>query len=523
MSNFNFKKRFSIIVVFCLLLSAGLAQAQTSSIGYQGKLNDNGVPANGVYDFVFKLYNQNGVQFSFDVPVNDVQVTNGIFNVLIPFEETPGIFLTGSRKFLEIAVRPGASTGAYTTLAPRQEFGSVPSAVYAGNAASAFGADFARGLNINGTIVPSNQFVQTNDARLSDARNPLAGSANYIQNSTIQQATSNFNISGSGTVGGTLSGGIVNAGTQFNLAGSKILSANALNLFVGWGAGSSMTTGEQNSFFGEHAGFSNSSGLYNSFFGSRSGYSNTGGGGNSFFGTRMNSDISCFGTGFYNTTGSHNSFFGNCAGEKNTFGGSNSFFGGYAGLENTSGGGNSFFGRYAGIGNITGSYNNLFGYNSDVGAGNLVNATAIGTDAFVTQSNSMVLGGIAGINGASVNTNIGIGTTAPNFRLHLKVNGQDGIKLQHTGTGLYPQVRWTDANDSFKASVGYSSGANEGLRLFVNGADRLIVQNDGVVRSNGGVYIANPNTLVITSPNGACWGITVGNSGQLATFPTGCP
>lgn len=514
-----FKKRYFVSACFCLLLSAGIVSAQTQSISYQGFLKDGGVPANGVYDFVFKLYNSNGVQFSFDVPVNDVQVTNGVFNVLIPFDETPGIFAIGSRKFLEITVRPGASTGAYTTLAPRQEFGSVPSAVssrYANDAGSASNAFALDGI-------PSNQFVRTTDARLSDARNPLAGSANYIQNSTTQQGTSNFNISGNGTVGGTLSGSVVNAGTQFNLAGSKILGANALNLFVGWGAGSSMTTGEQNSFFGEHAGFSNTSGLFNSFFGSRSGYSNTGGGGNSFFGTRMNSDISCFGTGFYNTTGSHNSFFGNCAGEKNTFGGSNSFFGGYAGLENTSGGGNSFFGRYAGIGNTTGSFNNLFGYNSDVGAGNLVNATAIGTDAFVTQSNSLVLGSIAGINGASDNTNIGIGTTAPNFRLHLKVNGQDGIKLQHTGTGLYPQVRWTDANDVFKASLGYGSGVNEGLRLFVNGSDRLVIQNDGVVRSNGGIFIANPNTLVITSPNGACWGVTVNNSGALSTFSATCP
>src|SRR5438874_9399807 len=35
------------------------------------------------------------------------------------------------------------------------------------------------------------------------------GSGNYIQNATTQQASSNFNISGNGNAGGTLSGNIV--------------------------------------------------------------------------------------------------------------------------------------------------------------------------------------------------------------------------------------------------------------------------------------------------------------------------
>jgi hypothetical protein len=46
--------------------------------------------------------------------------------------------------------------------------------------------------------------VLTGDARLSDARSPLPGSTNYIQNSTTLQPSSNFNISGNGAVGGNL-------------------------------------------------------------------------------------------------------------------------------------------------------------------------------------------------------------------------------------------------------------------------------------------------------------------------------
>lgn len=55
------------------------------------------------------------------------------------------------------------------------------------------------------------------------------------------------------------------------------------------------------------------------------------------------------------------------------------------------------------------------------GQTNIFNATAIGFRAKVTQSNSLVLGSINGVNGAVTDTNVGVGTTAPADRLH--VNG----------------------------------------------------------------------------------------------------
>ncbi|MBL0358383.1 MAG: tail fiber domain-containing protein [Chitinophagaceae bacterium] len=47
------------------------------------------------------------------------------------------------------------------------------------------------------------------------------------------------------------------------------------------------------------------------------------------------------------------------------------------------------------------------------------NATAIGYRAVVAQDNSLVLGSINGINGATADTRIGIGTTAPTQKLHV--------------------------------------------------------------------------------------------------------
>ena len=59
-------------------------------------------------------------------------------------------------------------------------------------------------MNLGG--LAASQYVLTNDARLSDARDPLPGSANYVQNGTSPQAAS-FNITGGGTAAGTLVGG----------------------------------------------------------------------------------------------------------------------------------------------------------------------------------------------------------------------------------------------------------------------------------------------------------------------------
>jgi hypothetical protein len=44
------------IASILLLLSPSPAPSQTTALTYQGKLNDNGNPATGNYDFQFKLF-----------------------------------------------------------------------------------------------------------------------------------------------------------------------------------------------------------------------------------------------------------------------------------------------------------------------------------------------------------------------------------------------------------------------------------------------------------------------------------
>lgn len=342
----------NFIGIVLLLLTFGAARvlSQTTEFSYQGFLNDNSASANGNFDFEFRLYDAaTGGTLVGSAPRFNVTVTNGVFSVVLDFGSFPA-----ANRFLEIGVRP-AGGGAFTTLAPRSKVLAVPSATTANNAQNA--------VQLNGT--PANQFVQTIDPRLSDARNPLSGSPSYVQNRTTQQTATNFNIVGNGTVNGTLSGTIVNATTQYNLGTNRVLAKFGVNnLYLGTLAGAG-NGGIQNTMLGDSAGRDN--------------------------------------------TGDENVFVGFIAGQPSTTGDRNTFVGSRSGLANTVGSDNSFL-----------------GYNSDAGSNNLVNATAIGANAFVEQSNAIVLGSINGINGATTDTNVGIGVTTPARRLDVNGNVRVG-------------------------------------------------------------------------------------------------
>ena len=206
-------------------------------------------------------------------------------------------------------------------------------------------------------------------------------------------------------------------------------TTGSYNHFEGYGAGVSNTTGNNNYFSGFEAGYSNTTGTGNSFSGYGTGLYNTTGNYNSFFG---------FEAGFYNSTGSYNNFSGYASGIANTTGGNNNFSGYYSGSANTTGSNNNILGSYSGYDNTTGSNNNFLGYqagytnttgysnavlgakagygyngsrntfigdSADANTSGLTNATAIGYNAKVGQSNSIVLG-----NGSA---NVGIGNSSP--------------------------------------------------------------------------------------------------------------
>jgi hypothetical protein len=129
----NGKKSFSwLIILVASSIGAAPIHLAAAPIGttitYQGRFTDGGSPANGTYDFEFKLYDDAaaGTQVGSTLAKEDISVTDGYFTTTLDFGS--GIF-TGDARWLQIAVRAGASTGAYTTLSPRHELTATPYAL----------------------------------------------------------------------------------------------------------------------------------------------------------------------------------------------------------------------------------------------------------------------------------------------------------------------------------------------------------------------------------------------------------
>ena len=214
------------------------------TITYQGRLSDGSAAANGLYDLQFTAYDAltGGTAQTESLIIDDVQVTSGIFTVSLAFGSS--ITNNNNFKFFEIRVRPGADTGPFTILTPRQPITDVPFAVNAQNAQNALTATTATNSTTatNATQlggVAANQYVLTTDPRLSATNN-----TNFIQNSTTQQ-TGNFNINGNGTVGGSLTvTGAIN-GTVTNATQLGGLAANQyLRLSGGTISGNLQLTGD---------------------------------------------------------------------------------------------------------------------------------------------------------------------------------------------------------------------------------------------------------------------------------------
>lgn len=140
-----------------------------------------------------------------------------------------------------------------------------------------------------------------------------------------------------------------------------------------------------------------------------------------------------------------------------------------------------------------GDNNNAGGYRSTIGGG-----------AFNTASGaeSTIPGGVA--NTAQGNFSFAAGQRAK--ALHL------GSFVWSDSTTASPNFFSSTADNQFliNATGGVGIGTNS------PGAARLKVQG-------GDVYIASPNSLVITSPNGSCWKITVSDAGALTAASVTCP
>jgi hypothetical protein len=192
--------------------------------------------------------------------------------------------------------------------------------------------------------------------------------------------------------------------------------------------------------------------------------------------------------GHYNIAIGLGALFSNIDGWSNTTVGSNSLWQSN-GWENTAIGSGT-------LGNdLMGMKNTGIGSEANVGSGGLTNATAIGSNALVNANNSMVLGSISGINGATSSVNVGIGTTTPSARLDIIGN----VKITD-GTQGANRVLTSDANGlaswQIPSSLGWFLTGNAGSIAgtnFIGTTDNqsLDIRTNNIVRlritANGGL------------------------------------
>jgi hypothetical protein len=126
------------IISFILVLTLGLIFCQAevaegapvgTEFTYQGRLIDANRPADGEYDFIFRIYDagSNGTQAGEDVNIPGVDVIDGYFTVELDFRNV----FTGEARWLEIEVREGDNNDVFTILSPRQKITALPYALYA--------------------------------------------------------------------------------------------------------------------------------------------------------------------------------------------------------------------------------------------------------------------------------------------------------------------------------------------------------------------------------------------------------
>ena len=141
------------VAALVAVFAAGMAPAQGQldyEFTYQGRLKEDGHPANGTYDMYFNLYGEpDGTVWLDRYPDSGtagVGVESGLFTVAIDFDDAE---FDGEKLWLELVVEG-------TALAPKQELRPAPYAIYA-----------ARNWGVSGNAGtdPSSDFVGTTDSQ----------------------------------------------------------------------------------------------------------------------------------------------------------------------------------------------------------------------------------------------------------------------------------------------------------------------------------------------------------------------
>jgi hypothetical protein len=212
------KKTLRTIFHLSLALAcASLANAQTTAFTYQGKLTDNGNPANGSYTLTFRLYNDATLNAAANlqgtyIPPNPLTAVNGMFTTTLNFGAAP---FTGQRLWLEIEIdsNPSGPLNPVVTLSPRTELTSAPYAITAQSASTvANGAIGASQLAVNAVGPLNLQANSVTSAKIASGQ--VVKSLNGLTDNVTLSAGANVSLTPNGN------------GLTINSSGSGAFSLN---------------------------------------------------------------------------------------------------------------------------------------------------------------------------------------------------------------------------------------------------------------------------------------------------------
>ena len=158
------KIKFHLLALLTLTAVVS-AFPQTTELTYQGRLGAGGTAANTAHDFEFRLCTSSDADCTMSPPDGGllatltrpgVSVLNGAFTVKLDFGAT---LFNGGDRWLEIGVKPAGGT-TFTTLTPRQAVTSAPYSIKSLNSETASNATRLGGLD-------ASQYVQVTGGTLT--------------------------------------------------------------------------------------------------------------------------------------------------------------------------------------------------------------------------------------------------------------------------------------------------------------------------------------------------------------------